>query len=995
MDTNKEYLNSYSNKNSLKNYGRSISSPNFEISNDLNNSMQDKNLYLKYSSNGNDNYCDNRYTNNYINIKKNSNNNLYDNDIRMNMSTFESNNYNLNMDSREQYTNKKNNDIWTSEKMYITKSNLNSYNKINKNNISSTSFNDDLIENNRKRKYTYNYNNYNNIYINNNNNNNNNNIPKSSMSYNNISSTSSSESLLNNQFMNENYLKYKKSKPKCQFSTLSINTTLNDTIDKIEQKKSKSSYFPLTPTRTPNTSRESLLKLPCPINKVEKYDNYPFYYTTLNNEMKSSYSYDKPNNIIINKNVHEDDFLNNTNIKRTISEKIDQIDKICSDFGNERDKQNSYYSSYQTNFNTFPKNISNVQLINEIDNKKRSHQQLYDDGYNYLKSKNKGKNCNNEEKRSNNKNDYPQSSQKSFNEYSVDNDYENPFSSIKKIRINNNDNIDNMKISNSFFSPSYYSNNNNNNYNRIESINRNNKINIQSLVCNNNDVEKGINSYNDYKSSSNDKKNHLSYDTNLFKINNNNEIKSISEKNNSLDKRNRKDYNNNSLSTDINSSFETDYSDSNIKDYKYENYNYKKQSSYCNELTNYSQRKLDEPSCSWNINDNYYNYRNNDYNYNSPSTPLYIQPSNDPKTNKSKDTFDINKTYQYYLSKENTYKETSLNNNENNNNNNNNNNKLFSSYTYPYLDSYSNKNKISNISNHLHTPHSIYKTKSLSPLSQPSSSSYTYPKKLSSGIDYILSSLLNNNYNNTINNSIDNYTTKISEKSSSKINNSNSNNLYNNNDKIKNSSGNNKYKSKIESNRNNNKNININKNNSYDFIIPSKFPYNYNKSSSSSTSTTSKILPSSTYSTYKNCNYHPYTKKYCMTSPSYSSSLSSPMSLLSPSYISSLKSPYLLSLSSTMSTSPLLSLSPLEIMNSYPSNRKSRNEIIDLTHTDLYLKCMTEENGENTEGWLWNSELLTKYKNEFTNLDSITIPSASVEVDDIILTEEDLKLFHY
>jgi hypothetical protein len=199
------------------------------------------------------------------------------------------------------------------------------------------------------------------------------------------------------------------------------------------------------------------------------------------------------------------------------------------------------------------------------------------------------------------------------------------------------------------------------------------------LVCNNNDVEKGINSYNDYKSSSNDKKNHLSYDTNLFKINNNNEIKSISEKNNSLDKRNRKDYNNNSLSTDINSSFETDYSDSNIKDYKYENYNYKKQSSYCNELTNYSQRKLDEPSCSWNINDNYYNYRNNDYNYNSPSTPLYIQPSNDPKTNKSKDTFDINKTYQYYLSKENTYKETSLNNNENNNNNNNNNNKLVSS----------------------------------------------------------------------------------------------------------------------------------------------------------------------------------------------------------------------------------------------------------------------------------------------------------------------------
>lgn len=123
------------------------------------------------------------------------------------------------------------------------------------------------------------------------------------------------------------------------------------------------------------------------------------------------------------------------------------------------------------------------------------------------------------------------------------------------------------------------------------------------------------------------------------------------------------------------------------------------------------------------------------------------------------------------------------------------------------------------------------------------------------------------------------------------------------------------------------------------------------------------------------------------SSSSSSSTYSSPPIRLPPNH------PYY----RTSASMPLpLSLPLPAISSSVPYKSKNYQprrpfiEIIDLTKSEFYLNMMSKETGENTGGWVWNPNLLSKYN--FVPLDNIDIPSVSVKVDDIVLTEDDLKL---
>ncbi|KAG4085600.1 hypothetical protein H8356DRAFT_1317389 [Neocallimastix lanati (nom. inval.)] len=837
-------------------------------------------------------------------------------------------------------------------------------------------------EYNKKRKYCNIDNNTCNTittvtnYSNNNNISNINNIPKpsvSSVSYNdnnNPASTSSSESLLNKHNSKEDCLKYKKLKTYCQSSTSLINTILNDTKDKLLHINSKSSYHPLASVRTSNMSRENSLKLSFLINKKDDCSTCSSYYA-MNNEIKNSCSnceksnilYKiKPDNIIKNQDYYENDFLNSKKIKKEISKKKDLTNRYSSYSKNGNDSQfikNSFYSSFHTNYNCTLSESNSIMTKTQLNynmnmnNKEYYLQQILYGGNNKsLKLNDKGKNYNDDEKKLNIRNKSPQSFIQSFNDYPWDTRYKNSFRSIERIRTNNNCNYDgvnndillnsnNNKNKNSTISSksnSFYSLYNEDNVN-LKPMNKNNKINTHSLIYSNNNEDKRI-KCNEYK-------NHTIYDTNLIK---NSKIINTNEENDNLDEKNRKGSCLNSLLSNINDNTRQNFNTSNIKIHRYEDPKYYRETSYYNNSYNYSPKKLNEASCSLNLNKKYCNF---EYQHNMNSK---INIDYDPMTSftnpihnneiSNKITSNINIAYPSYLPIKNIYKNVIINNKKNEN-------KLVSSYTYPYINSnsnlysYKNKNKNSSSLNKLYSSHLIYKTKPLksSTLSQSYSSLFNH-KRLSSKLDYILSSLLDKNYNNTINNNIninndkDNNMQKSIEKSlSQKISYSNVNTLNNN------SNNSSKIKSIINSNKNRDKNIN--KINPFEFILTSKIPYNYSKSSSSSSSSTN----------------------------------SKSSSLISSPYLSSLKSPY---------------LSPLKMMTN-PPNQKPRNEMVDLTHSNIYIKCMTKEDGENTGGWVWNSEFLEKYNSEnnylSTTIDNIAIPSASVTIDDIVLTEEDLKLF--
>ncbi|ORX51516.1 hypothetical protein BCR36DRAFT_583060 [Piromyces finnis] len=72
-------------------------------------------------------------------------------------------------------------------------------------------------------------------------------------------------------------------------------------------------------------------------------------------------------------------------------------------------------------------------------------------------------------------------------------------------------------------------------------------------------------------------------------------------------------------------------------------------------------------------------------------------------------------------------------------------------------------------------------------------------------------------------------------------------------------------------------------------------------------------------------------------------------------------------------------------------NHKSNEKVIDLTKSEQYLRTMSQEDGCHTGGYIWNTEFLCKCN--VTPHENIPIPSTTVKVDDIILTEEDLNFF--
>eukprot|EP00833_Pecoramyces_ruminatium_P002928 jgi/Orpsp1_1/1176960/evm.model.c7180000059644.1 len=239
---------------------------------------------------------------------------------------------------------------------------------------------------------------------------------------------------------------------------LSTNSLLNNTStnleidskDSISQMKSESSYFPLTPTRTPNTSRENLSKYSCLLNE---FDVCSSFNNNVTNIIENSNLPEISNNSyqvkLYNKSdflINSNELLNNTHDKnnrnKILSRKNEISDQRNMDLKNGKPFiEDSNYLSYQ-NYN-IPKNntvIPKKLPIVDSGKMKRHYQQINENDNNFTYLNDKGKNCQNDDQKSISIIDDYSHNILSTNSCkdNIDYDYENPFQSLKKIKIRNN-----------------------------------------------------------------------------------------------------------------------------------------------------------------------------------------------------------------------------------------------------------------------------------------------------------------------------------------------------------------------------------------------------------------------------------------------------------------------------------------------------------------------------------------------------------------------------